>query len=102
MENALKTACSVPMSIMRAAAKAIELQKEFADKGSTLAISDAGVGVAFCKSALMGASLNVYINTKSMTDRTYAESIEAESDKLLDIYCKLADEIYDSVLKRLR
>ncbi|NMA25079.1 MAG: cyclodeaminase/cyclohydrolase family protein [Clostridiales bacterium] len=102
MEAALKDACSVPMDIMRACAKSIDVIAEFAAKGSALAISDAGVGVAFAKAALMGASLNVFINTKSMTDKAYASKIEAEADDLLGKYCPLADNIYESVLSRLR
>ena len=102
MEEALKTACSVPMDIMRACTKAIELHEELAAKGSALALSDVGVGVVFCKSALMGASLNVFINTKSMTDKTYAAGIETEADALLTKYCALADAIYGSVISRLR
>ena len=102
MEDALKLACSVPIDIMRACAKAIEIQEEFANKGSVLAISDAGVGVVFCKAALQGASLNVFINTGSMTDKGYAAGIEAEADSLLQKYCAMADEIYNSVVARLR
>ena len=102
MEDALRVATAVPMDIMRACAKAIELHDEFAEKGSVLAISDAGVGVAFCKSALMGASLNVFINTKSMADKAYAAEVEAEADELLKKYCAKADEIYGSVVARLR
>lgn len=102
MEAALKDACSVPMDIMRACAKSIDVIAEFAAKGSALAISDAGVGVAFAKAALMGASLNVFINTKSMTDKAYAAGIEKEADELLTKYCALADSIYDSVITRLR
>jgi formiminotetrahydrofolate cyclodeaminase len=102
MEDALKAACSVPMDIMRACCRAIELHEELAAKGSALALSDVGVGVIFCKSALMGASLNVFINTKSMTDKAYAASIEKEADELLSKYCAQADTIYDSVIKRLR
>lgn len=102
MEEALRTACSVPMDIMRVCARAIELQKTFADKGSVLAISDAGVGVVVCKAALQGASLNVFINSQAMTDKKYASSLEAEADALLNKYCPMADEIFDSVAKRLR
>ena len=102
MEDALKLACTVPLDIMRLSARAIELQDEFAKKGSVLALSDAGVGVIFCKAALQGASLNVFINTGAMTDKGYAGSIEAEADALIAKYCVLADEIYDSVTKRLR
>ena len=102
MEDALRLACTVPMDIMRLSAKAIEMHDEFAKKGSVLALSDAGVGAIFCKAALQGASLNVFINTKYMTDKGYAGSIESEATALLDKYCALADEIFDSVTTRLR
>jgi len=102
MEEALRIATSTPLDIMRACANAIELQDGFAKKGNVFAISDAGVGVLCCKAALQGASLNVFINTKSMTDREYADGVDAEADALLKKYCALADEIYASIAMRLR
>ena len=102
MEAALKEACSVPMEIMEKCCEAIELLVEFAAKGSVLAISDAGVGAAFCKAALEGASLNVYINTKSMADREYAEELNKKADAMLEKYTKIADETFESVLGRLK
>ena len=102
MEIVLKDACSVPMEIMEKCCEAIELIQEFAAKGSTLAISDAGVGAAFCKAALEGASLNVYINTKSMKNREYAEELNAKADAMLAKYPKMAEEIFESVLGRLK
>ncbi len=102
MEACLHEACSVPMEIMVKCCEAIELQKEFAAKGSSLAISDAGVGVAFCKAALQGASLNVFINTKSMKQRDYADGLNKQAMDMLAKYVPMADEIYESVFARLR
>lgn len=102
MEIVLKDACSVPMEIMEKCCEAIELIKEFAAKGSALAVSDAGVGAAFCKAALKGASLNVYINTKSMADKEYAAQLNAKADAMLEKYPTIADEIFESVLARLK
>ena len=102
MEIVLKDACSVPMEIMEKCCEAIELIVEFGAKGSKLAISDAGVGAAFCKAALKGASLNVYINTKYMADREYAEELNKKADAMLEKYTKIADETFDSVLARLK
>lgn len=102
MEAALKEACSVPMEIMEKCCEAIDLLVEFAAKGSVLAISDAGVGAAFCKAALEGASLNVYINTKSMADREYAESLKKKCDEMLEKYTKIAEDVFESVLGRLK
>ena len=60
------------------------------------------VGAAFCKAALEGASLNVYINTKSMKNREYAEELNAKADAMLAKYPPMADEIFASVLGRLK
>lgn len=102
MEGCLRDACSVPMDIMRRCCEIIDLIGVFAEKGSVLAVSDAGVAAACCKGALKGASLNVYINTKSMKNREYAEELNKECDGMLAKYGPMADEIFDSVLAKLR
>ena len=93
MEIVLKDACSVPMEIIERCCEAIDLIEVFAEKGSTLAISDAGVGATFCKAALEGASLNVFINTKSMKNREYADELNKKADEMLSVYTKKAEEI---------
>ena len=102
MAIVLKDACDVPVQIMECCCQAIDLMEEFAAKGSKIAISDVGVGVAFCKAALMGASLNVFINTKSMADKELADVTNAKTEKMLADYTAKADVIYASVLNRLK
>ena len=102
MENALKVACTVPLEIMEKCCAAIELHTALSTRGSALALSDVGVGVICCKAALKGAGLNVYINTRSMADRAYAQAMEAKADEMLAKYTKLADETYDYIVGRLR
>lgn len=102
MEDALRSACVVPMEIMRLCARGIELCDEFALKGSRLALSDAGVGAACCKAALQGASLNIFINAKYMDNRAFAKKLEAETDAMLEKYCDKANEIFNSVSDKLR
>jgi Methenyl tetrahydrofolate cyclohydrolase len=101
MEAALKAACSVPLELMKRCCEAINLFVDFAKKGSVIAISDAGVGVIFCKAALQGASLNVFINTKSMKDTEYAKSCNEQAEKMLAEYTMLADTIFAQVKERL-
>ena len=102
MEKALKGACEVPMEIMRTCAASLDVILEFAKKGSKLAISDAGCGAICCKAAMQAASLNVYINTKSMKDREYAKALEDEADALLEKYTKLGDDIFSLVSDKIR
>jgi len=101
MEEALRIACTVPMDIMRSCAKSIDIIAEFAEKGSKLAISDAGVGAAFARASIVGASFNVYINTKAMTDREYAGKINAEAESMLEAYVPKAGEIVTKVYGEL-
>jgi len=102
MEACLRDACDVPLSIMECCCEAIHLQRVFGEKGSVIAVSDAGVGVAICKAALQGAYLNVKINTRSMKDREYAHAIDEKADKMMADHLAAADEIYDLVLGKLR
>lgn len=100
MEQALKDCCEVPLEIMRACCQAIDLHEEFAAKGTAIAISDVGCGVTCCKAALQAASLNVFINTKSMTDRQMAQSYNQKATQMLDRYTRKADEIFQRVAAR--
>ena len=102
LEEALENACSVPISIMEKCGRAIELSKEFAAKGSRLAVSDAGASAIICKSALQAASLNVYINTGSMTTRKRADELNTICAMHLMNYATMADEVFEMVADRLR
>lgn len=102
MEEALCGACEAPIKLMRNICRSLELLSEFAKKGSRLAISDAGVGAVCAKAALQGASLNVFINTKSMKNREQAQDLEQQAQEMLDHYCPMADEIYASVCEKIR
>ena len=97
MEEATIIACSTPMHIMELCCEAIEAISVFAAKGSRLAVSDAGCGAVCCKAALQAASLNVFINTKSLKNREVAEEMNAKANGMLDKYCAMADDIFASV-----
>ena len=97
LEDATITACGVPMHIMELSCQALEYIQVFAAKGSRLAVSDAGCAAVCCKAALQAASLNVFINTKSLKNRTVAEEMNTKANGMLEKYGAVADEIYQSV-----
>ena len=97
LEEATVIACKVPMHIMELCCEAIDCIAVFAAKGSRLAVSDAGCGAVCCKAALQAASLNVFINTKSLKNREVAEELNRQANLMLNKYCQLADEIFNEV-----
>lgn len=100
MEKCLRDAAAAPLEILDLCCEAIELQRQFADKGSVLAISDAATGAALCRGALYGAAVNVKVNTKSMKDRAYAGRIDAHVDERLEKYGRMAEQIFADVYGR--
>ena len=97
LEKATVTACQVPVHIMELCCEAMEAIAVFAAKGSRLAVSDAGCAAVCVKAALQAASLNVFINTKTLTDRALAEEMNARCLGMLAQYGAMADGIFDSV-----
>lgn len=97
MENCLRDAAKVPMEILHLVCEAIKLEERFAVLGSVMIQSDAAVGASILRSSLLGAAVNVKINTKSMKDREYADSVNKEVDALVEEYLPLADSIFEHV-----
>ena len=60
-----------------------------------------GVAVQFIRTALTGAVMNIYINTKSMKDREKAREVDNQAIGFLSEGVVLADNIYTNVLQRL-
>lgn len=102
MENALYEASVVPMSIMETALAAAKELEVLVEKGSKLAVSDVGVGILFAQAAIEGASLNVYINTKSMKDRERAAALDAKADAIIAEGAALKARIYSGVLAAIK
>lgn len=101
LETESVNACMVPLAIMEKCCEAIDAIEIFSVKGSRLAVSDAGVGALFCKSALEGASLNVFINTKSLKNRENANELNCKAKEMLTAYGRKAEDIYCRVAQSL-
>ena len=99
MDEATMDACRVPLKIMELCCQALDCIDVVARKGSRLAVSDAGSGAVCCKAALQAASLTVFINTKSLKNRSAAWQIDEKVWHMLDTYGALADKIYLEVCR---
>lgn len=102
IQKRLVDAAQVPFKIMELSCEVIDLQCQFAEKGSTLMISDAGVGCALCQGSMCSAALNVRVNTKLMTDREFAENLNTKTDALLEKYNPIAQQLYNSIYNTLK
>ncbi len=102
LEAATKAACKAPYEMMVEIAKSIELLEEMGEKGSKMLVSDVGCGALFARAALESASMNVFVNTKTLKDRVWAEDLEGRCDALLSEYIPRAEACAQSVMTRIR
>lgn len=102
MEENLLSASLVPIQIMEDAMAVLGVLEELEQKGSVMAVSDVGVAVQFARTALTGAVMNVYINTKSMKRIAKATEINDYADRMMELGLTQADWIYGRVVSRLK
>ena len=102
LEEATKNACGAPLEMMRQICHAIELLEEMGAKGSRMLYSDIGCGALMCRAALEAASLNVFVNTKTLADRDFAKKAEEECDEMLVTYIPRAEACAVAVMAHIR
>jgi glutamate formiminotransferase/formiminotetrahydrofolate cyclodeaminase len=79
----------------------MSLVKAMAENGNPNSVSDAGVAALCCRSAVMGAFMNVRINAKGYDDRDYIEQVIATGKKIENDAIALESEILGIVNKIL-
>ncbi len=101
MDECLKRAAQAPIEIVKSSYGAIPLFEELAKKGSKLALSDVGCGVAFLRGAITGGWLNAVINLNMLKDESFVKAVRDELTPMVEDGTKRCDKIYDEVLKAL-
>lgn len=102
LEEATLRAANPPLHMMEEICRSIELLEEMLEKGSVIMVSDVGCGALLAAAALESASLNVFINTKSLRDRKKAGELNARTQDMLDKYLPRAQKVSNEVMKRIR
>ncbi len=84
MERCLKQAAKPPFNMLETIDEVASILEQLSTTGSIIVLSDIAVGATFANSAAVGASINVFINTKSMTDVKYKTELENDVKRLVE------------------
>ena len=101
LQSALKEASFVPMKIVRACYRGLEIQEKLSVKGSSLAISDVACGVQALRTGLLAGRVNVMINLGMIQDANFVTEVKGELDELTQKGIVLADRIYSDIEQKL-
>jgi glutamate formiminotransferase/formiminotetrahydrofolate cyclodeaminase len=101
IEKSSQYAAEVPYKVMQTAYGSLELLQAMLDIGNPASITDTGVGALCSLTAVEGASMNVRINTKDLSDRAFADKLNAKAAELLSIAKEDFTAIIEAVNKKI-
>lgn len=102
LQSALVQGCDVPLDIMCECAEVLDICKTLARKGSHMALADVAAAAVFCRAAVLGAALNIYVNAGWMTDQQLSVHYVSRAEHISREAEQLSDEIYAFVLESIR
>ena len=101
LQEATLYATQVPLRTMKASVKVFDIVKAMAAQGNPNSVSDAGVGALMARSAVLGAMLNVKINAAGLKDRSVAEELIGEAERIAREAEKLEKEVLEIVHEKI-
>jgi glutamate formiminotransferase/formiminotetrahydrofolate cyclodeaminase len=101
VQEATKNAILVPFRVMEAALASMEVARAMTEIGNPASVSDAGVGAIAARSAVMGAYLNVKINSSGVEDKAWLDDILQRGAEIQDRAMALEREILQTVEGKL-
>ncbi|MFC2120472.1 glutamate formimidoyltransferase [Bacteroidota bacterium] len=101
IQDATKNAIEVPLMVMKLACDSMEVIKAMAETGNPNSVSDAGVGALAARSAVMGAFLNVKINSGELDDKNYVNKVLKEGENIQNKCKKAEEEILEIVNSKI-
>jgi glutamate formiminotransferase/formiminotetrahydrofolate cyclodeaminase len=101
IQAATKYAIEIPFRVMKLSADAMPIIKAMAEIGNPASVSDAGVGALCARSAVMGAYMNVRINSKDLADKEFVNQVIAEGAAIVKRTQELEQEIIQIVESKM-
>ncbi len=82
MQNGLKAAAQVPLSVAETAYKIFPIAEAVVSRGNTNAVTDGLVAAMMARTAVIGALFNVKINLGSIKDEAFVADLSAKVKSL--------------------
>ncbi|HAP02361.1 MAG TPA: glutamate formimidoyltransferase, partial [Bacteroidetes bacterium] len=102
IQLATKRAMEIPFQVMEVSSQAFPLLKAMAETGNPNSVSDAGVGAIAVRGAVIGAYLNVKINSVGFKDEVFKNELLKKAENLKSNSIKFENEILTIVEQKMR
>lgn len=102
LEAATVSAAMAPLGMVGECCRAVVLLEEMGEKCSRMLVSDVACGALLVRAAIEAASVNVYVNTASLSDRAQAERIDSTCEELVEEYVARAERLARDIVSGMR
>lgn len=101
IQDATKYAIEVPFNVMKLAYESLDICEAMIVSGNPNSVTDAGVGALAARSAVMGAFLNVKVNTADLKDDDFIQKVLSEGGQIEQKTIKKEQELLKMVDEKL-
>jgi len=101
IQAATKEAIEVPFRVMEVSLESMQVAQAMAETGNPASVSDAGVAALAARSAVMGAFLNVKINSSDVEDKAWMTDILTRAEQIQTQTIALERKILEIVESKL-
>ncbi|MDO5062363.1 MAG: cyclodeaminase/cyclohydrolase family protein [Peptostreptococcaceae bacterium] len=101
MDEALVTACLVPIETIKTSYEALLMLHELMNKSSKLVMSDVGVAAESFRAAIESAKLNVLINLRLLSESPIKDDLAKQLKIVGNEYPKIYSEVMSYVLETI-
>jgi glutamate formiminotransferase/formiminotetrahydrofolate cyclodeaminase len=101
IQEATKLAIEIPFQVMQASYASMEVIKAMVELGNPNSVTDAGVGALCARSAVIGAFMNVRINSASYDDKNFVNEMVTKGKEIENKTIALENEILKIVNEKI-
>ncbi|MCA0429661.1 MAG: glutamate formimidoyltransferase [Bacteroidetes bacterium] len=101
IQSATKYAIEVPFKVMELSYESILIAKEMVLIGNPNSITDAGVGALCARTAVIGAFMNVRINSSGLNDKSFVNEIVAKGKVIEENTQQIEKDVIEIINKHI-
>lgn len=102
ISDATRYAIEIPLKVMKLAHRSLPVIKAMVETGNPNSVTDAGVGALCARAAVIGAGLNVKVNSAGFEDKAFTEAALKEAEYLEAETIAFEKEILALVHKKIK
>jgi glutamate formiminotransferase / formiminotetrahydrofolate cyclodeaminase len=102
IQQATRYAIEIPFQVMEKSFKTMDIIAEMVERGNPNSVTDAGVGALCARAAVIGAFLNVKVNSSGLDDKAFVADVLSRGQEIHDAAIAKEQQILKMVEEKIK